>query len=155
MHEFDFSVPRLSVVPLFGNHFFHGHTWSRAHVTNKTDTDCMERDCRLLFRHNVAGRAEMWYNHQSREVRQDWEKLKANCLERYKLPDEDPVATITRMEASYNSMKQGREESITEFLERTDDFQGQVWQLRFIPNERVLNSGRTYSPSGSSDGGEK
>jgi hypothetical protein len=83
------------------------------------------RDCRVLFRQNVTGRAEEWYKYQNREVRQDWTKLKARCLECYQIPEEDPVAAVTQMEAGYDSMKQRKGESITAFLERADDFQAQ------------------------------
>ncbi|KXG47266.1 uncharacterized protein PGRI_011360 [Penicillium griseofulvum] len=83
------------------------------------------RDCRVLFRQNVSGRAEKWYKYRSREVRQDWTKLKARCLECYQIPEEDPATAIRRMEAKYDTIKQGKDESITAFLERADDFQAQ------------------------------
>ncbi|KAG0156754.1 hypothetical protein PDIDSM_3935 [Penicillium digitatum] len=87
--------------------------------------DKKDRDCRLLFRQNVSGRADTWYNHLNRDTRQDWTKLRASCLERYRLPEEDPVAKISRMETQYDGMKQARDETITEYLERADDFHAQ------------------------------
>lgn len=35
----------------------------------------MNRDCRLLFRQNVSGRAETWYNRLGGDVRKD----RGNC----------------------------------------------------------------------------
>ncbi|QQK42212.1 hypothetical protein Pdw03_6113 [Penicillium digitatum] len=87
--------------------------------------DKKDRDCRLLFRQNVSGRADTWYNHLNRDTRRDWTKLRASCLERYRLPEEDPVAKISRMETQYDGMKQARDETITEYLERADDFHAQ------------------------------
>ena len=84
----------------------------------KALNDKKERDCRLLFRQNVSGRAETWLKGMSRDTRRDWQKLRASCLERYRLPEEDPVANIARMEAQYDSLKQMKDESIAAYLER-------------------------------------
>ncbi|KAJ5961850.1 hypothetical protein N7501_006791 [Penicillium viridicatum] len=84
----------------------------------------MDRGCRILFRH-VSGRAETWYNWLGRDIKQDWKKLREICLERFRLPEEDLVETIWRMEAQYDRLRQSKDETITQYLERADDFYDQ------------------------------
>ncbi|KAJ5522092.1 hypothetical protein N7527_006207 [Penicillium freii] len=82
----------------------------------------MDRVCRILFRQNVSGRAETWYNWLGCDIKRDWKKLREICLERYRLPEEDLGETIWRMEVQYDGLRQSKDETITQYLERADDF---------------------------------
>ncbi|OGE55452.1 hypothetical protein PENARI_c004G05336 [Penicillium arizonense] len=85
----------------------------------------MQQVSRLLFRQGIRGRAEAWYIRLDRSVKQDWDLLKNACLTGFALPEESQFASIARMEELYDATKQGRDEKITTYLERADDFHAQ------------------------------
>jgi hypothetical protein len=85
----------------------------------------MKQDKRSLFRQGIKGIAEQWHNRLDRGVKNDWEKLKEAFLVRFALPEEDPIAKNATMEKLYEGIKQGREEKITSYLGRADDFHAQ------------------------------
>lgn len=84
--------------------------------------EMMDRVCRILFRQNVSGRAETWYNRLGGDIKRDWKKLREICLERYRLPEEGLGEAIWRMKVQYDGLRQSKDETITQYLERADDF---------------------------------
>ncbi|CAI7608120.1 unnamed protein product [Penicillium viridicatum] len=79
----------------------------------------MDRGCRILFRQN---------------------KLRKICLERYRLPEEDYVETIWRMETQYDGLRQSKDETITSYLERADDFYVQYGPKKSHLGVKVVQS---------------
>ena len=101
----------------------HKQYWGQAAYINKT--------YRILFRNNLEGKAEEWYSNLGAPIRKDWDLLKSSFLEYFKLVKQDSQTKLWERKVELANLRQGRIESIADFLKRAEHL------ARQIPNSEV------------------
>jgi hypothetical protein len=104
----------------------------------------IEEECKSEFRNHLAEDALAWLGRIEKSVRSDWKKLSAACIERFSAPEESEQAREIRMEAEYDSMKQGDREEIGDYLKRATEFYDKFGTKKPAFGRRVVQ-GLSYS----------
>ena len=90
-----------------------------------------EKLYRLLFRQNLEDDAWTWYTDLERDIKQNWQRLRARFLASYEITEKDAQAKKFDLRIKVAQLKQSDREDIAEYLKRAGDL------ARKMPDDEI------------------
>lgn len=99
---------------------------------------------RLLCRQNLEGDPWTWYTDLDRDIKQDWQKLRAKFLASYEITEKDAQAKKFELRMKVAQLKQGDNEDIAEYLKRAGDLARKMPTQADLAYQAILNQNQTW-----------